>query len=170
MGQRRFARTFALAAVATVAASAQAVNMAEAKTAAPPPPASGAWKLVPIGASGLVSARFTVSHRTVSGLHGTFTKRPGCASGTFTVGGRSTIRDVALAGGVHDWAVASGRNRPGGLAATPIDLTIGGHTEVDANITLGFPERNLKGAGEINWGPVSGGIQPCTILYYAVPA
>jgi hypothetical protein len=64
--------------------------------------------------------------------------------------------------------VGSGRNPSGGVASTPVDLTIDGRKQVNATLTIAFPAKSEAGAGELNWGAIEGGIQACGVAYYVV--
>ena len=138
--------------------------------ASPAPPRSGVWKLTPIGSeTGLVSAGFRVTgSRTVTDLHATLKRIQACAGGSAEVKGTLKMKIVTVGNGIREWAIAGGRNPSGGLSAIPVDMTINGTRQVDATLTIGFPTKGQPGAGELNWGRLSGGIQPCVNAYYVV--
>jgi hypothetical protein len=137
----------------------------------PAPPRAGAWKFDPIGSdTGLVSGGFTVTkNKTVVDLHGKVKREQDCASGSATVKGTLKMKVVTIGSGIRQWSVGSGRNPSGGLASIPVDLTIGGAKQANATITIAFPVKGQRGAGELNWGSIVGGIQQCVNAYYVVP-
>jgi hypothetical protein len=166
MCQRSAGRTILVSAIVVLIAGAGVAIGA----ASPALPRAGAWKLTPIGSqTGLVSAAFTVTgRRTVVDLHARFKRIQACAGGSAEVKGTLKMRLVTVGNGIREWAVAGGRNPSGGLSAVPVDLTIGGTKQVDATLNIGFPTKGQRGAGELNWGRLSGGIQPCVNAYYVV--
>ncbi len=151
-------------------ASAGALAAQPAHPAGATAPRVGRWKLVPSGAeAGLVSGAFRLTkNKAVSNLHAKVAGSSECAGGAVGVAGSLKISQATFSQGDQQWEVGSGLNADGGAAATPIKLTIGGKTQVDATISLTFPSTSQRGAGEINWGPVTGGIQPCGFAYYVV--
>lgn len=163
------AKAFRAIAVATVGLLVACAGLAYA-TASPAPPNLGAWRLEPIGsANGLKSGGFTVvKHRIVTDLHAKLRSIDGCAGGSATVRGALKMKVVTVGDGIREWSVASGRNPSGGLSAIPVDLMIDGHRQVDATLTIGFPTKGQRGAGELNWGTPEGGIPPCVNAYYVV--
>jgi hypothetical protein len=121
---------------------------------------------------GLISGKFKVTKsKHMTGIHGKFAKTPECASGTFTVTGSFKISQTTFGHGIHQWELGSGHNASGGSRPSPIQLTIGGHKEPDATITMVFAGSGQQSAGEINWGVGQiPGFQPCTIEYRVAPS
>jgi hypothetical protein len=130
--------------VVVAAVALPAVALASGSPAAP---RAGSWKLVPSGAErGLISGKLVVSSaKTVTGIHGKVAKSSECAGGAMVVKGKFKLKLVTFVGGIRQWSVGSGRNYAGGLASTPIDLTIAGAKEPDANITIAFPTKGEAG-------------------------
>jgi len=143
-------RTIALLAIIAFAACASAAQLALA-AGSPAPPRAGTWKLTPSGAeAGLISGGLTVTTgRKASDVH-------------------AKLSRTTLGQGIRQWVVGSGRNPSGGVASTPVDLTIDGTKQVNATLTIAFPSKSERGAGELNWGPIEGGIQACGVAYYVV--
>jgi hypothetical protein len=152
----------------TVCATGLAVFAANAAAGQPksaPRPAAGKWKFQPL--TGLVSGGFTLVGKTVKDVHGKAKHQTGCASGNFTVAGKFKITQVTFIGKHRQWTVGSGRNPSGGLAARPIHLTVGGHKQVDATMSIAFPGAGQLGAGQIDWGVSQvQGISPCSVAYH----